>query len=292
MKNYEIIPDYISSSLAYAYENSSNINNGKEIILMIEMGYINTNCTLIRYCKNKMTIINTISYKIGGRDIDKLLIEYIYEKMKKEEENVNDLDKDTRLYWKIEDAVINCKEKLSADGAASVLLTVDSYYNDEDFQIELSCDEIKNIIHQNYIDKNLINIINGCYSDDELEDGEKELLNVLIIGGSLRIPYLKQVVLDYLKDINGKTQLKQTLNMNECNSLGCSYYYKMKSGEWNYQIIDTRNKFNETYLIKEFEEVIIKTYEEEKNMESKDKYYADVLSYHNKIEAEMYILYF
>lgn len=88
--------------------------------MIVNIGYINAECSVIRYKKDKMEVLNVINEKVGGREIDKLLIEYFYEKMKEYEPKVNDINKDIRLYWKIENAVINVKEKLSATGADNV----------------------------------------------------------------------------------------------------------------------------------------------------------------------------
>lgn len=47
----EIIPNYISSSLCYGYENDGQINENEKKIILIDIGYNNSEISLIKYTK-------------------------------------------------------------------------------------------------------------------------------------------------------------------------------------------------------------------------------------------------
>lgn len=52
MKPTTIIPEHVASALTYAYEINNDIINNlphKQIVLLVDMGYVNTNFTVIRY---------------------------------------------------------------------------------------------------------------------------------------------------------------------------------------------------------------------------------------------------
>lgn len=291
IKNYEIIPEYIATGLTYGFENNNQylINNKEsEILMIIEIGYIGTNCSIIKYTKNKMEVLSKSHMIMGGREIDKLLIEYVYNKIKEKESNVNNIDEDIRLYWKLESEVINGKEKLSADGADSVIINIDGYYKDNDFEMELTVKDIDDVVKKLEFDKKLHNIMEECFKISNIRDDEKELFEIVIIGGSLRIPYLKSEVLNFLTEKNGKTRLKQTLNMESPVSLGCGYYYEILSKNWNYEIICNDNVLKNSYLLEEIDDKITNTYNEEKEMEEYDENRKKISSYLNEIETKMY----
>lgn len=123
-----------------------------------------------------------------------------------------------------------------------------------------------------------------------LDDKEKNELEIAIIGGSLRIPFLKQKLIDLLRSINRKEKLVQTMNMDESTVRGCGYYYLQKEKIWNY---DIENDFKDIYVenIKEdnmlFDD-IKQSWEEEKSMEQSDKKINEISKYKNDIDSAMY----
>lgn len=78
----------------------------------------------------------------------------------------------------------------------------------------------------------------------EISNEEKRLVEVVIVGGSLRIPLLQSTIEEYLKNIGNEININRTINMDECISYGNSYYGLIKEGKWRYSIVNySKNKF-------------------------------------------------
>lgn len=262
-----LIPEYIGSGLCYGYENNNRLKESKsdEIIGLVDMGYICISCSIFKYENDLMKFYKNEYEKLGGRDIDILLIEYIYNKMKAECSNLKDLKDDYSLYKKIEKSIINCKEKLSADGADEIVLNVESYYEDDDFEYTFNINELNKLLMDNGYDKRLKDLVAKTINESGLSKEEKSKLEIVIIGGSMRIPLFKRSLMGLLKEINGKEKLIQTLNMDENDAYGCCYYGGMKEKKWKYEIENFLEKtsFEEDKKIKE---IINRSLEKEKSM--------------------------
>lgn len=124
LKNVELLPEYIANGLCYGYENDNNIvvNHIDQYIVIVDMGNACTTSTVYKFSEHKMEILSTSYRKIGGRNIDKYLIDLIYGKIKESHDDVSELKDDVTLYSKIKNSVIVSKEKLSADGADTVYI--------------------------------------------------------------------------------------------------------------------------------------------------------------------------
>lgn len=76
----------------------------------------------------------------------------------------------------------------------------------------------------------------------EISNEEKRLVEVVIVGGSLRIPLLQSTIEEYLKNIGNEININRTINMDECISYGNSYYGLIKEDKWRYKIVNEEEK--------------------------------------------------
>lgn len=133
-------------------------------------------------------------------------------------------------------------------------------------------------------------MIKESIDNSGLSDEEKKDLDIAIIGGSLRIPFLKQKLIDLLRSINGKEKLVQTMNMDESAVRGCGYYYLQKQNIWNYQ---TENRHKDICVENINDEILFddikKSWDDEKKMELADKKINEISKYKNDIDSTMYI---
>lgn len=120
-----------------------------------------------------------------------------------------------------------------------------------------------------------------------MSDEDKKKLEIVIIGGSLRITLLHEELENYLNELNGK-KLTRTLNMDESVCLGNSYYGLIQLNGWNYTI----NNYKE-YNIEDNKDIdIAKSIEIEKELSHIDDDYINLSMNKNKLEEKMYIIYF
>lgn len=117
LKVLNAIPEYLSISLCYGFENNLKIPKSENhLLLIVDIGYININVTLNNYKKDECIILSHMNSKnVNGRIIDQLIFKSICKKL-----HINEKECKTKLYIKILDEIIKMKEKLSADGADSV----------------------------------------------------------------------------------------------------------------------------------------------------------------------------
>lgn len=122
----EIIPEYLSLSLCFGYENDSKYDgNDVKRILFIDMGYLKTNICLSEYRKNEVRIkkSKTIN-ELCGMIIDNMLINDFREKIKNEMKiDIFEVGNEKK-YLKVKNEIIKVKEKLSAQGASEVYIYI------------------------------------------------------------------------------------------------------------------------------------------------------------------------
>lgn len=242
------IPDFLASALSFGYYNNPsyydrpNINT---LVLILDMGYLSFSATLIGYKLDNCDIISHYSNThIGGRVIDEILINYI-SNLIKDKYNTDPL-KNPKLYLKIKQSVISCKEKLSATGASSVLLTVDDIKseknkninseNDDDddddtFETVLDIVTLNMLIDKNKILESIHSVIEKTFEAGFVSNEQKSNIEFVMLGGSNRIPYIQQSIQKWYN----KDRLNFTLNMDESVSFGCAYYEAILLNLWNYK---------------------------------------------------------
>lgn len=235
----ESIPEYISLCSCYGYENNNRYNENEEyLMILLDIGYINGSITFCKYRKNKCEILNHIYDKeLSGRNIDNLIIKKKKEEIEKEIE-----DKlSNKAYIKLKLEMIKLKEKLSANGADEVRGSIEN--GDDDIDIDYNVTELNEILINNGLIDKLKNLLNKSIKESNISKEEYNKINIVICGGSLRIPLFQNEIEKYMKEeLKIKdNRITRTLNMDECISLGNCYYKLMKDKKWNYKIIDNEN---------------------------------------------------
>lgn len=119
------------------------------------------------------------------------------------------------------------------------MINVDGLFNDgdEDFQHEFKIEDLNKIL----LDNGLISKFNDIIKNAVEAAGKIDLkeMEIVIAGGTTRIPKFQKVLTNYLVTNQAKIQtLNLTLNMDECVSTGCSYYDAILHNEISYNIND------------------------------------------------------
>lgn len=119
------------------------------------------------------------------------------------------------------------------------MINVDGLFNDgdEDFQHEFKIEDLNKIL----LDNGLISKFNDIIKNAVEAAGKIDLkeMEIVIAGGTTRIPLFQKVLTNYLVTNQAKIQtLNLTLNMDECVSTGCSYYDAILHNKISYNIND------------------------------------------------------
>lgn len=199
--------------------------NETKRILFFDMGYSCTKvcCALYSY---KACEICGYGYDntIGGELIDYLIKEDIKKQIINEN---NTIDNNDKTEYRILDSIIKCKEKLSADGSTEILLEISSIVNDgDDYDGLYSVDSIDRTLNKSDIKNKMQTLLDNVLKHTKWSKKEKENMEICIIGGSSRIRFIKNILIEYLKKItnNNKQKLTLSLNADECICKGINYY--------------------------------------------------------------------
>lgn len=204
--------------------------------------------------QNKCEIKNVAYTTVfNGELVDDGIIKFIRDAIEKEHSDMK-LDpyvkKDVRNmknHIKILKTAVSIKEKLSASGASDINAEVsDIIYNEddddyEDFTTRISIDDIAKIVKEDLHGKKVIfGLLDKCL--ENVNESTKSKMNMVIVGGTTRIPSIKEMLNDYVKNyLKSEGNLIFTLNQDEALSSGISYYSAIKEKWWNYSYTLPKN---------------------------------------------------
>lgn len=238
MKCEYIIPTYLATSLTYGYENDNLLNKqDARYVLFIDMGYIITSITVVKYTKGKCKILsNSSSTKLGGRMIDKIILDE-FQKEILEKNSVNIYDQ-FEQYVKVRNAAIKAKEQLANEGIDSVAILFEGLLpNNEDYETTLC---LNTLLGKNVFLSQLTELIDKAIIRATLTENDIKILIPTLAGGSMRIPGIKNYITQHFEEkYKNKIQFNNTLNLEQNQSFGCCYYAAMKLKKWDYEVEDT-----------------------------------------------------
>lgn len=111
--------------------------------------------------------------------------------------------------------------------------------DDDDYEGSLSVKKIQEILQEKLVNNRLFEMIEKSVDLSGINDEQKKKVIMTIIGGSIRIPFMKIQLEKYLKSINCENELNQTMNIEESVSYGCSYNGLIVKKIWDIEI-DTK----------------------------------------------------
>lgn len=238
MKCEFIIPSYLATSLTYGYENNNLLNKqDSRYVLFIDMGYIITSITVVKYTKGKCKILsNSSSTKLGGRMIDKIILDE-FQKEILEKYTVN-IYNDFEQYVKVRNAAIKAKEQLSDEGIDSVPILFEGLLpNNEDYETNLC---LNTLLAKNVFLSQLTELIDKAIIRSGLVDEQIKVLIPTLAGGSMRIPAIQNYITQHFEEkYKNKVVFNNTLNLEQNQSFGCCYYGAMMLRRWEYEVEDT-----------------------------------------------------
>lgn len=158
------------------------------------------------------------------------------------------------MFQKIKNSLITNKCKLSASGASEVYILLficlylqvaitieDILINNgelEDYNDTFSVDEFSQLLKENYINDKILYLLKRAITSDGKRLNDINEYGIVINGGSTRIPFIQNIIEEYSQSIGITQTIIQTLNLDESNSLGSSYFSLIKPGRWNYEYND------------------------------------------------------
>ena len=195
-------------------DNKNNEDEDKYIVVF-DLGGGTFDVTLLKIEDDE--IFNVIDTggdtHLGGDDFNQRIIDYcLKEFTNKLNIEINDIKKDSEAMNRLKLAVENAKIKLSSE--KEVLIDIDDFYNNELLHIKLTRILFEDIC-QDLFNRLLLpfdKIIEKCPNSIE------SISEIVFVGGSTRIPKVKQLVQNYFYDIH----INDTINPDETVAYGAA----------------------------------------------------------------------
>ena len=202
-----IINEPTAAALAYGLDKKEN-----QTILVYDLGGGTFDVSVLEVGDGIFEVKSTAGdTKLGGDDFDHILMEYLANEFQKE--SGIDLRKDKQAMQRLKEASEKAKIELSSSVSTNVNLPFITANQDGPAHLDMNVTRAKfDELTRHLVDKTL-EAVNQAMSDAKLT--ANELDEVILVGGSTRIPAVQQLV----KTITGK-EPNRSVNPDEVVALG------------------------------------------------------------------------
>ena len=214
-----IINEPTAAALAYGFESceKGELNEKEKNILVFDLGGGTFDVTILKFKSSGEQNYDILATKgdkfLGGEDFDNKLVEYILDKFcQKMNESKEEIKKNKKCIKKLKIKCENIKRILSK--REETTLFVNNFYNNNNIFEEITRRDFEKICSDLF--KRLITPIEDALSDAKLK--KEEIDEIILVGGSSRIPKIKTILQDYFnikRDKNGKVLEKQKTIIND-----------------------------------------------------------------------------
>ena len=227
----KIINEPTAAALTYKIENNQNL--GKKNICVFDLGGGTFDITIFENDNNKLKVKTTGGdTHLGGEDFDNELFKLCINKIK--EEKGIDITNDQKSFRRLKSKCEEIKKYLSFQ----IEITNDFEYfaGEENYSLKITRVEFEECC--NHLFKKCIKILKDTLN--EIKMSPNDINEVILVGGSTRIPKIKQL----LSDLFTINKLKFKINADEAIAYGAAFEAAMitkKSEMKNYsdfEIID------------------------------------------------------
>ena len=205
----ELINEPVAAAIAYGLEN--NLKKKKNICVF-DLGGGTFDVTILEI-DNKIFTVKAIGgdSHLGGEDFDNELVKYCIEKFK--EENDIDISNDQKALRRLKLACEQAKIELSSMNYTAI--DIDSLSDGEDLNFDIDRKEFENICETLF--EKCLNCLIEVIKESKLE--KNEINDIVLIGGSSRIPKIRNIILDFFEN---NVNIYKTVNPDESVAYGAA----------------------------------------------------------------------
>src|SRR5690554_3140795 len=182
-----IINEPTAAALAYGIDKTDK----EQTVLVFDLGGGTFDVSILRLADGTFEVISTAgNNKLGGDDFDQLVMDYLVAEFKKE--NGVDLSKDKMAVQRLKDAAEKAKKELSGVTSSQISLPFITMGQSGPLHLEMNLTRSKfNELTSELVDK-CQQPVRRALSDAKLTP--KDIDQVLLVGGSTRIPAVQELV--------------------------------------------------------------------------------------------------
>ncbi|VVU94714.1 Hsp70 protein [seawater metagenome] len=241
--NPMIISEEVAVSLNYGYYKAllKEFEN-PETVLFINIGSTSTQAFITEFSNDKLKIVRSSgSITIGGDHFDKRIFDMINKKIY-QKYNIN-INMNSKYAYTLLKECEKAKQVLSSNLEANLVFD----YTPEDILIQekITLKEFNQLTDSLSIE--ILSVINSCIENYDLD----KLTKVELIGGSMRIPKIKDGIKERLK-----MEPRYSLNADECVAKGSVLYGALNSCSVKIKDYALENVINSNITLKIGEKII------------------------------------
>ncbi|MFP4177507.1 MAG: molecular chaperone DnaK [Acholeplasmataceae bacterium] len=214
-----IINEPTAAALAYGIDKIEK----EQTVLVFDLGGGTFDVSILRLADGTFEVISTSGDNhLGGDDFDELVINYLVSEFKRE--NGVDLSKDKMAVQRLKDAAEKAKKELSGVSSTQISLPFITMGDAGPLHLEMTLTRAKfNELTSTLVDR-CVGPVRRALADAKLN--AKEIDQILLVGGSTRIPAVQQMVKNELgKDPN------KSVNPDEVVAMGAAIQGGVLSGD-------------------------------------------------------------
>ena len=212
-----IINEPTAAAIAYGLD---KVSSEEKNVLVFDLGGGTFDVSLLSVTDGVFEVLSTNGdTHLGGEDFDQRVMEYFVKVIKKK--MGKDVRKDTRAMQKLRREVEKAKRALSNHHQTSI--DIESLIDGQDFSETLTRAKFEELNMDLF--KNTLKPVMKVLEDGELT--KKDITDIILVGGSTRIPKIRQLVKDFF---NGK-EPKSGVNPDEAVAEGAAVQACILSGD-------------------------------------------------------------
>ena len=204
----QLIDEPIAAAIAYGL--NYNINTIKKI-LVFDFGGGTLDISILEIGKKKFKILNSGGDShFGGEDFDQRLVDFCIRNIEKNKKL--NIWNNKKLINKLKNECENTKILLSTNKESN--LYIDNFYNNEEFNLTIARSDFE---------KECEDLFNKCIpliekTLKEIKLTKNDINEVILIGGTSKIPKIQKIIKDYFKTIF----MTPTINPEEAIAIGAA----------------------------------------------------------------------
>ena len=212
-----IINEPTAAAIAYGLD---KVSSEEKNVLVFDLGGGTFDVSLLSVTDGVFEVLSTNGdTHLGGEDFDQRVMEYFVKVIKKK--MGKDVRQDTRAMQKLRREVEKAKRALSNHHQTSI--DIESLIDGQDFSETLTRAKFEELNMDLF--KNTLKPVMKVLEDGELT--KKDITDIILVGGSTRIPKIRQLVKDFF---NGK-EPKSGVNPDEAVAEGAAVQACILSGD-------------------------------------------------------------
>jgi len=211
-----IINEPTAAAIAYGIDKK----DGEKNILVFDLGGGTFDVSLLTIDSGVFEVVATSGdTHLGGEDFDQRVMEHFIKLYKKKKGK--DIRKDNRAVQKLRREVEKAKRSLSA--SHQVRIEIESFFDGDDFSETLTRAKFEELNMDLF--RSTMKPVQKVLDDSDLQ--KKEIDEIVLVGGSTRIPKVQQLVKEFF---NGK-EPSRGINPDEAVAYGAAVQAGVLSGE-------------------------------------------------------------